>query len=96
MSYTGGTAGAAAAYQYMANATKASGAIVMVEPEEFIKIIGKIDKPIVIVAPPGFLSKKSKYLAHYKGFTFYTKSADDINISGTAEMIKAEKIWVPD
>lgn len=91
-----GATGAAAAYQYIANATKASGGIIRVELEEFQKILNKIEKPLVVVAPPGFLSNKHKYLTGYRGFFFFTQTAEDFPIGGNVELIKADKIWVPE
>lgn len=96
MAYGGAAGGAAAAYYYMANATKASGAIVMLPPEEFKKMIMKLEKPIIIFSPPGFLSNKNKYLTHYRGFTFYAKTSEEFQFGGDVEFIKADKIWVPE
>jgi len=51
MTYDGGAGASAAAHQAaMANALKASGAIVKMEPTEFRKIVDKNEQPIVVTA----------------------------------------------
>jgi len=90
----GGTSGAAAAAA-IANAIKASGAIVKVDPSDFRKIMEKIDAPLVVRAEGGFLSRKYRYLTAYKGLIFYTKSPSELPFGSGVEMILAEKIWIP-
>ena len=80
----------------IANAIKASGAIVRVEPEAFAGILRKIDKPLVVYTQGGFFSTNHQYLTSYKGFTFYTKSDEPIDLPKSVEVIVAEKIWIPD
>ena len=84
-------AGAAA----VANALKAIGAIVCVEPQEFLGILERIEKPLVVHSPSGLLTK-CKYLTNYKGLTFFTKSKDALLIPASVEMITAKKIAVPE
>jgi hypothetical protein len=38
----------------IANAIKASGAVVRVEPVDFARILGKVDQPLVVYAQGGF------------------------------------------
>ena len=94
MAYGGGGA-VAAAYAAMAQAVKASGAIVRVEPEVFAVIAARMDKPLVVTAPGGWLSKGFQYLTSYKGLIFYTKSGNQISLPGGAEIIAAKQIWIP-
>jgi hypothetical protein len=99
MSTYDGSAGAAAAHQAaMANALKASGAIVKMEPSEFKKIVDKFDHStggIVVVAKSWLFGTKYNYLTNYKGLFFYTSSPEQLILPGKAEIISAEKIWVP-
>jgi hypothetical protein len=95
MAYAGGAAAAAAAAA-MANATKASGAIVKMKPEEFRKIVGKVDEPLIVRAEGGWRTKHYKYITSYKGLFFFTKSPVELTFSSRAELIAAEKIWVPE
>lgn len=90
-----GAAGAAGAAAVMANALKAMGPIVCVEPQEFLAILERIEKPLVVHSPSGFLTKY-KYLTSYKGLTFFTKSKDALLIPGSVETITAKKIMVPE
>lgn len=89
---TGATAGAAAA---IANAVKASGAIVKLDPEEFMKILRKSEEPLVVMAEGGLFSKGYEYLTSYRGLFFFTKSHEKLYLPGTAELVTAKKIWIP-
>ena len=89
----GGGAGAAAAAE-LANAIKASGAIVQVEPSEFSKILEKTERPLVVQSPAGFFAKY-RYLTSYKGLVFLAQSADPLMLPAKVEIITAKRIWVP-
>ncbi len=54
---TGG--GVTAAGVAVAQAIKASGAIVEIKPEDFINLFNQQDKPLVVVSYGGFLQKLS-------------------------------------
>ena len=94
MSYAGGMAGGAAAAMAIANAIKASGAIVKVEPKDFVSIVGRADKPLIVITEKTFWSGY-KYLSSYKGLAFYTSSTEKLSLPGDAEIIAARKIWMP-
>ena len=79
----------------MANAIKASGTIVRIEPEVFANLVAKIDKPLVIYTEGGVISTNHQYLTSYKGFAFFTKAVEPIPLPASAEVIVAEKIWIP-
>jgi hypothetical protein len=85
----------AAAQATIANAIKASGAVVRVEPEDFARILGKTDKPLVVYAQGGLISTSHQYLVSYKGLVFFTKSSDQIVLPRGTELIRANKIWIP-
>jgi hypothetical protein len=85
----------AAAEATIANAIKASGVVVRVEPEDFARILGKADQPLVVYAQGGFFSTSYQYLVSYKGFAFVTKSSDQILLPRGTELIRANKIWTP-
>ena len=84
--------GAAAA---IANAIKASGSIVRVEPQTFAEILRKSEKPLIVYAQGGFFSGRHLYLTSYKGLTFFAKSAEQIDLPRGVEIIVAQKIWMP-
>ena len=96
MSNGGATAAGAAIAAAIANAIKASGVLVRLEQDEFLKIIRRVEKPMVVIAGPRFLSKSTKYLTSYKGLAFYTKSVEPLHLPGDAEIITAGKISIPD
>ncbi len=87
-------AGAAVAAA-IANAIKASGVLVRVEPNDFLAILKKVESPLIITAQGGFFSKKYLYLVSYKGFAFFTKSDAPLILPSSAESIAAGKIWLP-
>jgi hypothetical protein len=87
--------GAAAHAAIIANAIKATGAIVRVEPEMFAGLVRKTEKPLIIYMQGGFFSTNHQYLTSYKGFVFYTKSSAQLDLPKGVEVIVAEKIWIP-
>ena len=87
-------AGAGGAAAVMAEALKAIGAIVCVEPQEFLGILERIEEPLVVHSPCGLLTKY-KYLTSYKGLTFFTKSKEALLIPASVETITAKKIAIP-
>ena len=87
-------AGVAGSVAAMTEALKAIGAIVCVEPQEFLGILERIEKPLVVHSAGGFLTKY-KYLTSYKGLTFFTKSKEALLIPASVEMIAAKKIVIP-
>ena len=90
MAYAAGAALAA-----MAQATKASGAIVDMESEDFLTILSRCEKPLVIVSRGGFLDRSFHYLFGYKGLVFHTKSKTDLMLPGKVEIVSAKSMWIP-
>ncbi len=88
-----GTEGVIAAA--IAQATKASGVIVRMDPEEFQQLLYRISQPLVVVARAGMLSKKYQYLVGYRGLAFFTSSAEEIHLPGGCDVVSAKQIWVP-
>lgn len=84
--------GAAAAA--MAQAVKASGAIVRMEPKDFLQILYRADDPIVVTSTSKVFKTSYKYLTSHKGLAFYTKSATPLQL-GTVEIVHAKQIWIP-
>ena len=86
-------AGAAAA---IAQAIKASGAIVRVESTDFMTILDKVENPLVVHSESKFFSTKYHYLTSYKGLIFYTKSTTPLMLRPSMEIIRAKRIYVPE
>ncbi len=86
---------AAAAAAAIARAVKASGAIVSMEPDGFLTIVNRCEKPLVVFAQGGILDRSFRYLVSYKGFAFYTKSKTELMLPGKAEVVHARVIWIP-
>lgn len=91
----GAVGGPVAAYAVLANAIKASGVVVRVEPDAFMEILSRSQRPLVVYSPAGFFAR-NKYLTSYKGLCFYTKLATELRLPVDVEIIQAKKIWVPD
>jgi hypothetical protein len=79
----------------IANAIKASGAIVQVEPRDFLTIVSKTKTPLVVMTVGGVFKKNYQYLTAYKGLIFFTKSDAPLGLPSDAELVSAGKIWVP-
>lgn len=88
------TAGAAAAAT-IANAIKASGVIVHVEPADFVSILKRQPGAVVVHATGGFFSTNYKYLTSYKGLAFFAKAAAPLDLPPGTELVQAKKIWMP-
>ncbi len=96
MTYGAVGAGAAtSAAAAIAQAVKASGAIVRVEPNDFLTLIGRSKGPLVVTATGGLFGKNYQYLSSYKGLAFFAKSSAPLNLPGDAEVVQCEKIWIP-
>jgi hypothetical protein len=87
-----GAAGAAAA---TAQAIRASGAIVHVEGQEFLNIVSREPKALVLHAVGGFLTTNYQYLTSYRGLCFYTLSPVPLPLPSGVELMIAKNIWVP-
>lgn len=87
--------GAQAAYAAAAEALKASGTIVRVEPAVFVTLLARGDDPLVIVTHGGMFRKRFKYLTSYKGLAFYTESPTQLALP-RAEIIRARSISLPE
>ena len=86
---------AAAHAAAIAQAIKASGVLVRVEPTDFVRILYRQDEPLVVRAPAGFWQRGWRYLTTYKGLAFFTKSPEPLALSGRTEVIEAKAIWIP-
>lgn len=89
------TAGATAAAAAIAQAVKASGAIVKISPEGFRTLLQRAKEPLVVVSHGGMFSKKFQYLMGYKGLVFFTGSNEQMGFPSGVEVVEAEKIWIP-
>jgi hypothetical protein len=79
---------AAAHAAAIAQAIKAPGA-------EFFKILNRQDEPLVVVARGGFFRSSWQYLTSYKGLAFFTKSTEQLLLSGKALVVEAASISIP-
>jgi hypothetical protein len=94
MTVAGSTSGAAAAVA-IAEAIKASGTIVRVEPAAFLSVLERSETPLVVMAEGGLIKKNHQYLSSYKGLAFFCKTDRPLELPGDAEVVIAQKIWIP-
>jgi hypothetical protein len=87
---------AAAAARKKANAIKAFGTVVTVEPEEFSKILSLQPEPLIVVAEGGVFKTNYRYLTSCKGLAFYTKSPAPLALPADAIVVLAGSIDIPD
>jgi hypothetical protein len=85
-------AGAAAA---AANALKAMGGIVQLDPDDFERLVQRIDDPLVVYAETSFIGTRYKYVTGHRGLVFYAKSREPLRLGGRAELIRAKRISMP-
>jgi hypothetical protein len=91
----GAVAGGAAGAAVIAQAIKASGAIVKVEPLDFIALLERAENPLLVYCERRFFSTSYQYLMGYKGLVFYTKSRTPLDLPRNIEVVTAKKIWIP-
>jgi hypothetical protein len=89
-------ASAAAHAAQIANAIKASGVVVRVEPGDFLTILKRTDAPLVVIGQGGMFKKHVQYLTSYKGLAFFTQSPTPIVLPPRTEVIAAKKISIPE
>jgi hypothetical protein len=95
MGYAGAEASTVAAQAAIAQAIRASGAIIRVKPEAFLKLLSRSEEPLVVTAPGGVFKKHFQYLTGYKGLIFHAQSPEPLAFSMRVEIVAAEKIWIP-
>ncbi|MCX6151303.1 MAG: hypothetical protein NTX22_12305 [Ignavibacteriales bacterium] len=86
---------AAVAANAIAQAIKASGVIVHVEPTEFLRILQKGRGLVIVQSTGGIFKKNYQYLTSYKGLAFFAKSSSPLILPSESELIVAGKIWIP-
>lgn len=97
MGAAAGAGAAVAAAAAVANAVKASGMVVKVEPGDFMTILKRSDDPLVVIGRGGVFRKHFQYLTSYKGLGFFTKSDTALVLPPRVETIVAAKsISFPD
>ncbi len=93
---SGATAAAAAAHAALVQAVKASGVLVRIDPDDFLKMVGRNRGALVVASVSSILRKKEyHYLTSYKGLAFYTKSPHEFVLPGDIELVHAKQIWMP-
>lgn len=86
----------AAIHAAIANAIKASGVVVRLEPGDWMAILKRSDNPLVVIAEGGMFKTKYQYLTTYRGLAFFTKSPTALVLPGRSEVVTAKSISIPD
>jgi len=88
-----GTGAAVAAQQQQIAAQRTMGAMVFVEPEEFVSVLERAESPVLVAAQAKvFFSISYTYLLPYKGLVFRTKTKTPLNVNDDVEVIVAKHI----
>jgi hypothetical protein len=88
--------GAAAAAAAQANAVKAFGGIITVDPALFTQLVNKADGSLVVTAETRFSwSRRHRYISGQRGLVFYTASKEPLQFFSRVEVLRAKKIQVP-
>src|SRR5207249_962537 len=91
----GAAAAGAAAAAAVAQAIRACGVLVRVEPAEFLRVVQRQQGPLVVQATGGFFSTNYQYLTSYKGLAFWTKSPQPLSLPPGSEVVQSRSIYVP-
>jgi hypothetical protein len=91
MSAAAGAAAAAA----IAQAIKACGVLVTLEPDEFLAILRRQEKPLVVHSSGGWFTTTYQYLVSYKGLAFHARSPIPLTLPSDCEVIRAKMMWIP-
>lgn len=86
---------AAAHAAIIAQAIKASGVLVRVEPAEFLRLVNQQEDPLVVRAQGGVFKRYWRYLMGYKGLAFVADTPDQLPLPGRAQVLDAKQIWIP-
>jgi hypothetical protein len=86
---------AAAGAAVIAEAIRAAGTIVRLEPEGLRQIMRRQETPLVVVSASRFLWTTYHYLTSYRGLAFYAKAREPIALPPRCEVIEAKQIWIP-
>lgn len=78
-----------------AQASMAVGAIVHVEPSDFLAILERQPGSLVVRARSGVFSITHRYLTSYKGLVFFTKSPVAIDLPPATQIVQSKRLWVP-
>jgi hypothetical protein len=90
-----GASGGAIAAAAVANATKAMGGIVQLEPDDFQRLVQRIDDALVVVAETRFLGTRYQYVMGHRGLVFHAKSREPLRLGSRADVIRAKRIAMP-
>lgn len=77
-------------------AIRASGAIVEVAPKDFLELLSRAEKPLLVATRTGYIRRRFIYLMPYRGLVFVTRALEPLAIQTPVEVVRAEHIWLPD
>jgi hypothetical protein len=89
-------ASAAAAHAAQVNALKAVGVIVKLEMVDWLRILERTERPLVVLGTGGVFKKHNQYLTSYRGLAFFATSKDEIVLPPRCEVVRAKKISIPE
>jgi hypothetical protein len=84
-----------AAYAARVDALKASGVIVTLDIADWLKILERTERPLVVIGTGGMFKKHNQYLTSYRGLAFFATSKDTIVLPPRCEVVQAKSISIP-
>jgi len=64
--------------------------VVETEPEDFMSVISKSEKPLVITVSSGVMKKEYKYLTTCRGLIFFTRSKTPLELPPGIDVVVAK------
>ena len=89
-------AGAASAAAAAIRALKSWGVVVAVEPGQFLEILRRVERPLIVCWKGGIFRTKYRFATSYRGFVFSTETTNLLNLPDGAELVLANKMWLPE
>lgn len=77
-------------------AIRAAASIVEVAPKDFLAIVARAEKPLVISSRGGILRRRFSYVVSFRGLTFVTRSRERLALPEGTDVIAAVRMWLPD
>lgn len=80
----------------IAQAIRASGTLVRVEPKALLAILARSPEPLVVHAYSNhWWARYHQYMTSYKGLAFIANSDEPLPLPITAEVIEAQSLYIP-
>jgi ApbE superfamily uncharacterized protein (UPF0280 family) len=88
---------AAAAAAAIANAIKASGSLVQIEPRDFQDLVERIPDALVLYKEAGgVFDRNHQYATSHRGFIFFARTREPLLLPARVHLLPVMKMWMPE